>query len=74
MVEQGRVVDTMRVVVGKPVHPTPMMAALIRFTSLNPYWNVPADLAAERIAPNVIKGGSKYLRAKGYQLLSDVGR
>ena len=70
MTEDGRVVDTMRVVVGKPVHPTPMMAALIRFTSLNPYWNVPADLAAERIAPNVVKGGAPYLRQKGYQLLS----
>ncbi|MES2903465.1 MAG: L,D-transpeptidase family protein [Pseudomonadota bacterium] len=70
MIENGRVVDTMRVVVGKPVHPTPMMAAQIRFTSLNPYWNVPADLAAERIAPNVVKGGAAYLRAKGYQLLS----
>ena len=70
MVEDGQIVDTMRVVVGKPVHPTPMMAALIRFTSLNPYWNVPADLAAERIAPNVVKGGAPYLRRKGYQLLS----
>ncbi len=70
MVEDGRVVDTMRVVVGKPIHPTPMMAALIRFTSLNPYWNVPADLAAERIAPNVVKAGAPYLRQKGYQLLS----
>ncbi len=70
MVEDGRVVDTMRVVVGKAVHPTPMMAAMIRFTSLNPYWNVPADLAAERIAPNVVKAGAPYLRNKGYQLLS----
>lgn len=70
MTEDGRVVDAMRVVVGKPIHPTPMMAALIRFTSLNPYWNVPADLAAERIAPNVVKGGAPYLRQKGYQLLS----
>lgn len=70
MVEDGRTVDTMRVVVGKPVHPTPMMAALIRFTSLNPYWNVPADLAAERVAPNVVKDGPAYLKAKGYELLS----
>ena len=46
------------------------MAALIRFTSLNPYWNVPADLAAERIAPNVVKSGTAYLRTHGYQLLS----
>jgi murein L,D-transpeptidase YcbB/YkuD len=71
MYENGQVVDYMRVVVGRPKHPTPMMAALIRFTSLNPYWNVPSDLAAERIAPNVVKGGTSYLKKKGYQLLSD---
>ena len=70
MYEDGQIVDSMRVVVGKPVNPTPMMAALIRFTSLNPYWNVPADLAAERIAPHVVKEGPAYLEAKGYQLLS----
>nr|WP_314445991.1 L,D-transpeptidase family protein [uncultured Sphingomonas sp.] len=71
MVENNQTVDMMRVVVGKPVYPTPMMAANIRYTSLRPYWNVPSDLAAERIVPNVIKGGTPYLRAKGYQVLSD---
>ena len=70
MYEDGRIVDSMRVVVGRPVHSTPIMAALIRFTSLNPYWNVPADLAAERIAPKVVKGGSAYLKTEGYQLLA----
>ena len=73
MYEGGQVVDSMRVVVGKPHQPTPMMAAFIRFTSLNPYWNVPPDLAAERIAPNVKKLGLKYLRNSGYQVLSDWG-
>ncbi len=71
MMDGNQAVDMMRVVVGKPVYPTPMMAALIRYTSLRPYWNVPSDLAAERIAPNVIKGGQPYLKAKGYQVLSD---
>lgn len=71
MVEDGRAVDSMKVVVGKPAQPTPMMAAHIRFTSLNPYWNVPADLAAERIAPHVVKSGLGYLKANGYQVLSN---
>lgn len=73
MVEGGAVRDSMRVVVGKPTQPTPTMAARIRFASLNPYWNVPPDLVAERIAPNVVKDGPRYLRDKGYQLLSDWG-
>ena len=71
MVENGKVVDWMRVVVGKTTQPTPMMAALIRFSAVNPYWNVPADLAAERIAPNVVKDGLRYLRQQGYVVLSD---
>jgi len=71
MYENGRVVDWMRVVVGKPAQQTPMMAAMIRFTAVNPYWNVPPDLAAERIAPNVLKDGLGYLREKGYVVLSD---
>ena len=71
MYENGQVVDSMRVVVGKPKHPTPMMNAFIRAAALNPYWNVPPDLAAERIAPNVVKEGVRYLAAHRYQLLSD---
>ena len=38
-----------------------MMSALIRFASLNPYWYVPPDLAAERIAPKAVKQGLGYL-------------
>lgn len=71
MMENGAVVDSMRVVVGKAGQPTPTMAALIRFTSLNPYWNVPPDLAAERVAPYVLKEGAGFLRKRGYQVLSD---
>ena len=70
MVEGGKAVDSMRVVVGKPIYPTPMMAGLIRFTSLNPYWNVPPDLAAERIAPEVVRQGKAFLKLKGYQVLA----
>jgi murein L,D-transpeptidase YcbB/YkuD len=71
--ENGQLVDTMRVVVGKPKHATPMMHAFIRGAALNPYWNVPPDLAAERIAPNVVKQGIGYLKAQKYQVLSDWG-
>jgi L,D-transpeptidase YcbB len=68
--EDGREVDAMRVVVGKPKHATPMMAAHIRFAALNPYWYVPPDLASERIAPNVVKRGLKYLDELGYEVMS----
>ncbi len=69
--EGGRVVDSMKVVVGKPAQPTPMMAAMIRYTAVRPYWNVPSDLVAERVAPNVVKDGLPYLKQHGYVVLSD---
>lgn len=69
--EGGEIVDSMRVVVGKPRNPTPVMAAFIRYTALNPYWYVPPDLAAERIAPNVLKQGLGYLKAQGYQVMTN---
>jgi murein L,D-transpeptidase YcbB/YkuD len=71
MFEHGRIVDSMKVVVGKPSEPTPMIAGLISNAVLNPYWNVPPDLVSSRIAANVNKSGIGYLRDKGYQVLSD---
>jgi murein L,D-transpeptidase YcbB/YkuD len=47
-----------------------MMAAKVRFASLNPYWHVPPDLTAERIAPGAVKGGARYLKAHGYEVMS----
>jgi murein L,D-transpeptidase YcbB/YkuD len=71
MYENGQVVDSMRVVAGKPSQATPMMSALIRFAVLNPYWNSPHDITATKLAPNVLKQGPSYLKAKGYQVMSD---
>ena len=73
MIDNGRVVDQMKVVVGKAKNPTPVMAAYIRYAALNPYWEVPPDLAAERIAPNVVSEGLGYLKKHGYVVLSDWG-
>lgn len=73
MYENGRIQDSMKVVVGKASDPTPMMAALMRHAIVNPYWNVPDDLVGERIAPQVLSEGMPYLAAKRYQVLSDWG-
>jgi murein L,D-transpeptidase YcbB/YkuD len=73
MYENGQVVDSMRVVAGRPdpIAQTPMMNAYIRFAALNPYWNSPPDITSRRLAPNVLKGGRAYLKAKGYEIMSD---
>jgi len=71
MYEGDRAVDSMKVVVGKPQTQTPMLAGYVRYAILNPYWNVPDNLVASRIAANVISRGPVYLRTAGYQVLAD---
>jgi murein L,D-transpeptidase YcbB/YkuD len=71
MIEDGRMVDSMRVVVGKagPHTQTPMMASTIYYATLNPYWHVGSDLVRSLIAKNVLEKGLGYLKTQGYQVL-----
>ena len=75
MYDNGQVVDSMRVVAGRPdpIAQTPMMNAYIRYVALNPYWNSPADITAKKLAPTILKEGRAYFRNRGYELLSDWG-
>ena len=75
MYENGQVVDSMRVVAGRPdpIAQTPMMVAFIRYVALNPYWNSPPDITARRLAPNVVARGRAYLNEKGYELVDRFG-
>lgn len=65
-IDRGRITGAMRVVVGKRAMPTPLMAGMIRYASLNPYWNVPPDLIRKRA-----RGGARAIAAEHLQVLSD---
>ena len=67
----GKLQGTMRVVVGAPQSPTPMLAGTVRYAILNPYWNVPPDLVQRRVAPKILQGAS--LTALHYEALSGWG-
>jgi murein L,D-transpeptidase YcbB/YkuD len=73
MYEDGRPVDSMKVVVGTIETPTPMIVSMIHYATLNPYWNVPEALIRKTVAANAVKKGLPYLEAHGYQVLSDWG-
>jgi L,D-transpeptidase YcbB len=51
VVEQGRVIESMNVVVGKESTETPIFADSIRHVVVNPYWNVPDGIMARTIGP-----------------------
>ncbi len=67
--QAGKQVGMMKVVVGTPQTPTPMLAGMLHYAILNPYWNVPTDLAQRNIAPKVLGGRS--LKSMGFEALSD---
>jgi murein L,D-transpeptidase YcbB/YkuD len=70
MIDGRKVEGPMRVIVGKPDMQTPAMAGLIRYVTLNPWWNVPPDLARER-AKRVLNSGPGLLQRERMELLSD---
>ncbi len=70
MYEGDRVVDSMKVVVGKPDQQTPLIAGYVRDAIVNPYWNVPDDLVQGKIAANVLNRGPGYLKTARYEVLS----
>jgi murein L,D-transpeptidase YcbB/YkuD len=61
----------MRAVVGSKATQTPMMAALIRYANVNPYWNVPPSLNTTLIAPRVLEHGLGYLSERKYEVFAD---
>jgi murein L,D-transpeptidase YcbB/YkuD len=70
MMEGGRIVDSMKVIVGKPSTATPEMKTSLTYATLNPYWHLSPDEARTLTAPNVLKQGLSYLYDRGYEVVS----
>nr|WP_232313713.1 L,D-transpeptidase family protein [Sphingobium sp. TCM1] len=66
---KGALDGTMKVVAGAKETQTPLMAGMIRYATLNPYWNIPPDLVERKVAPKILSGGS--LQGMGYEALAD---
>jgi murein L,D-transpeptidase YcbB/YkuD len=74
MYENGQPVDSMKVIVGDKAKlglPTPMIASVIWYATLNPYWHVPDHMAKKIIAKRVLTDGEAYLKKGGYEVVSD---
>lgn len=69
--EGGQPVDSMRVIVGTDELPTPLIASLIYYVTFNPYWHAPDHLVRRTIAPTVLRQGMKYLKTRGYHVVSE---
>ena len=53
VVENHQVVRSMRTIVGKSGRPTPVISAMMTYLEINPYWNIPQQIARVDILPKI---------------------
>jgi murein L,D-transpeptidase YcbB/YkuD len=73
MLDEHGIADSMRIIVGKPETPTPLLVSVIYYATANPYWNVPDNLIRSLVAARVLSRGKSYLRDHNYQVVTKLG-
>jgi murein L,D-transpeptidase YcbB/YkuD len=66
--EDGQTVQSMRVVVGKPDHQTPVFSGDMQTVVFSPYWNVPDSIAEDETGPE-IRSDPTYLARHHIELI-----
>jgi L,D-transpeptidase YcbB len=72
VIEDGEVIERIRVIVGKEETPTPIFSETMRFLIVNPYWNVPPSILRKEMLPR-LSSDPNYLRRLGYEVFSRGG-
>ena len=71
MFEDGRPVDSMKIIVGTKELATPLIASMMFYVTYNPYWHAPDHLVRKTIAPTYLRQGVKYLKSHGYHVIDE---
>ena len=71
--EDGKLIQTMRVVTGKPNHPTPIFSDTVEYIVLNPYWNIPKSIIQKEMIPKLLKNPDAMAR-QGIEIHSGWGK
>jgi len=69
VIEREQSVMNMRVVVGKPSWPTPVLSSTMSHVVLSPDWRVPPNIIAQELAP-ILRANPGYLAQHNMRLLS----
>ncbi|WP_457607300.1 L,D-transpeptidase family protein [Nitratifractor sp.] len=60
--EGDHLIDTMRVIVGKPNHPTPSFHDVMKYIVVNPYWKIPESIVKKEMLRHLIRDPYYYER------------
>lgn len=72
VVDKGKVVLSMKVVVGKPYLNTPVFREKLTYLVINPVWNIPDSIAEKEVLPK-IKKDPAYLKEENITVLRGWG-
>ncbi|HYX45492.1 MAG TPA: L,D-transpeptidase family protein [Sphingomicrobium sp.] len=72
MMDEHGIADSMRIIVGKPETPTPLVVSVIYYATANPYWNVPDNLIRSLVAARVLARGKSYLKDHNYRVVTEL--
>ena len=70
--EDGNLLQTIKVIVGKPDHPTPIFSDTVEAVVLNPYWNIPKSIIQKEMIPKLLRNPYA-LKKKGIEIFSGWG-
>lgn len=68
LIEDGRSVMEMRVVVGKKENPTPVFSDQMTHLTFNPFWNIPESIALKETVP-LLRKDRRYAENHGIQVV-----
>ena len=60
--ENGTLIQSMRVITGKPNHPTPIFSDTVEMIVLNPYWNIPKSIIQKEMIPKLMRNPNAMAR------------
>lgn len=56
--EDGELIQSIRTIVGKPNHPTPIFSNTVKTIVLNPQWNVPKSIIQKEMIPKLLRNSN----------------
>jgi len=71
--EDGKLIQTMKVITGTPRHPTPIFSDTVETIVLNPYWNVPKSIIQKEMIPKLMRNPNAMAR-QGIEIRAGWGK
>ncbi len=60
--DKNKLVDTIRVITGKPNHPTPVFGSKVQYIVVNPWWKIPESIVKKEMLRHLIQDPYYYER------------